>query len=132
MKERNYVREYYEAQQEAVEVMTRTKLDSPEFKDAEAKFLSIMKEGVEAHDTEMAKVVVGEILDILEDFEDFEDKEYTEGVLDDKIKLLESNGFWYLISEAQEDEFCQIAAEKNLRRYMATRIEVNENETQDL
>ena len=122
MKERNYVREYFKAQQEALEVGFRTEFDSPEYKDAEAKFLSIMKEGVEAHDIEMAKVVIGEILDILEDFEEFEDIEYTERVLNDKIKLLESNGFGYLISEAQEEnEFCPIAAEKNLRLYMAKR-----------
>ena len=44
MKKRDYVREYYEAQQEALDVMTITELDSPEFKDAEAKFRSIMKD----------------------------------------------------------------------------------------
>lgn len=113
MKKRDYVGEYYEA----INALLDAEFGSSEFENARANISSIMKDGVEAHDIEMAEKVMEDIENMLED--DF-DATVDDEEIHSEIELLESNGFWYLVSESQEKyDFGPTSVGARLKQYKA-------------
>lgn len=115
MKKRDYVSEYYEA----INALLDAEFGSSEYENARANISSIMKDGVEAHDAEMAEKVMEDIENMLDD--DF-DATVDDEEIHSEIELLERNGFWHLVSESQEKyDFGPTSVGSRLKQYKANK-----------